>query len=319
MNAHTLRLILLVTGLSLAAGSPAAAQTKKGAAKPGAAVSAAPASHPKIDVAVDSVLDRRSTGTFPSPSLTLMLALQGADAPSVMSVRPRLTRAADDTGRSLIPAEGSTMQSGTDGWQSSLGGHGTPTPRLELASPARKAKAVVALEGVLETYLPARDPAATVKIDRILSKKDKPLAVPALASQRIQLRVLSKAGLEKDKKAAEARKARDEQKKGKKEGLDGMADAMVESLVSALGMLFMTAGENDLILKVDDPGKKIFSFDLAGPDGKPIPSYGSTDLEGYRIVRMLEPLPAAAVLQVRLKTPRSFGEVPFALSNVKLP
>lgn len=211
------------------------------------------------------------------------------------------------------------MQSGTDGWQSPLGGHGAPTPRLELASPARKAKTVVALEGVLETYLPSRDPAATVKIDRILAKKDKPLTVPALAGQRIKLRVLSKAGLERDKKEAEAKKAQAAQKKGKKEGLDGMAETMVESLVNALGMLFMTAGENDLILKVDDPGKKIFSFDIAGADGKPVPSYGSTDLEGYRIVRMLEPIPPTATLQVRLKTPKSFGEVSFALSNLKLP
>ena len=86
MNAHTFRLILLVTGLSLAAGSPASAQTKKGAAKPGAAVSAAPASHPKIDVAVDSVLDRRSTGTCPSPSLTLMLALPSSVALAILAV-----------------------------------------------------------------------------------------------------------------------------------------------------------------------------------------------------------------------------------------
>jgi hypothetical protein len=43
------------------------------------------------------------------------------------------------------------------------------------------------------------------------------------------------------------------------------------------------------------------------------------DLDNYRIVRMLEPIPEGASLQVRLKTPRSFGEVPFTLANVKLP
>jgi hypothetical protein len=43
------------------------------------------------------------------------------------------------------------------------------------------------------------------------------------------------------------------------------------------------------------------------------------ELEGYRIVRMLEPIPQTASLQVRLKTPKSFGEVPFTLANVKLP
>ena len=94
-----------------------------------------------------------------------------------------------------------------------------------------------------------------------------------------------------------------------------MANAMVETLER----LFMTAGENDLIVRVEDPGKKIFSFDVAGVDGKPIQSYGTMDLEGYRIMRMLEPIPVSGALLVRLKTPRTFGEVPFAFQDVKLP
>ena len=84
-------------------------------------------------------------------------------------------------------------------------------------------------------------------------------------------------------------------------------------------MLFLSAGENDLILKVDDPDKKIFAFDVAGSDGTPVRSYGTTVLEGYQIVRMFQPIPEGASLLVRLRTPRSFGEVPFTLSNVKLP
>jgi hypothetical protein len=70
---------------------------------------------------------------------------------------------------------------------------------------------------------------------------------------------------------------------------------------------------------VSDPGKKIFSFDLAAADGAAIHSYGITDVEGYRVVRMLEPIPPTASLQVRLKTPKSFGEVRFAFQDVKLP
>ncbi|MEO8430264.1 MAG: hypothetical protein ABI592_02060 [Acidobacteriota bacterium] len=315
MKNRSFRALSLLLSLSLAASAFADPAAPKSAPK-----SAAAAAGPRLEVGVESLLDRRSTGTFPSPSLTVSLTLQGADAASVISVRPKVTKAADDTGKNLILPEGTGMQRGADGWQSSLGGHGAPTPQLDLANPARQAKTVTAIEGVLEAYMPARDPGATVKIDRILGRKDKPAAaIPGLASQRIQLRVLSKAGLEKEKKAAEAKKAAAEKKKGKKEGLEGMADALTESLVSALGMLFMTAGENDLILRVDDPGKKVFSLDLASPDGKPISSYGSTDMEGYRIMRLLEPLPANATLQVRLKTAKSFAQVPFALANVKLP
>jgi hypothetical protein len=98
-----------------------------------------------------------------------------------------------------------------------------------------------------------------------------------------------------------------------------MGEAMGEALAGMLEGLFTTVGENDLILRVDDPGKKVFSFDVVGLDGTPIRSYGTTDYDRYRIVRMLEPIPEKASLQVRLKTPRSFAEVPFALSDVKLP
>ena len=38
-----------------------------------------------------------------------------------------------------------------------------------------------ALEGVVEVFLPSRDPAGTIPIARVASKRDKPLAVPALA------------------------------------------------------------------------------------------------------------------------------------------
>ncbi|HYK42456.1 MAG TPA: hypothetical protein VE007_08705, partial [Thermoanaerobaculia bacterium] len=98
-----------------------------------------------------------------------------------------------------------------------------------------------------------------------------------------------------------------------------VAEAMADMLVATIQRLFENVGENDLILKVDDPGKKIFSFDLAAPDGTPVQSYGVTNVESYRIVRMFEPIPPAASLQVRLKTPKSFGELRFAFQDVKLP
>jgi hypothetical protein len=275
---------------------------------------------PKVQVAVESLLDRRTTSDFPHPSLSLTLALRGDDALAVRSARPKITRAVDDTGRDLANPP-NAMTYGQDGWQEARG-EGAMTPRVELASPVRKAKSLASVEGVLETYLPSRDPAATVKIDKVASRKDKPLALPALTAHGIRLSVLSKEGLEREKKAAEARQKAKGDKKAKppkKDGVEGMAEAMADVLVSTIQSLFQNVGENDLILKVNDPGKKIFSFDLAAPDGTAIQSYGVTDVEGYRVVRMLEPIPPAASLQVRLKTPKSFGEVPFAFQDVKLP
>jgi len=308
----------LALTLLLAPASPAAAQSKKPPQK--TAAQAAPAAPPRVRVSIDSILDRRTTRDFPSSDLSITLKLEGEDASAVQSARARLTAASDDTGKSLIQSAAETMQ-GADRWEESREA-GPPTPRVHLASPSRKAKSLAAVEGVLETYLPSRDPAGTVKIERVMGRKDKPLMVPALASRGIRVQVISKAGLEKEKKAAEAKKKAEAAKKKPKNGesgLEEMAGAMGDMLATMFERLFMTAGDNDLILKVEDPGKKIFSFDLVGADGKPIPSYGTMDVESYRIVRMLEPIPPTATLQVRLKTAKSFGELPFTLANVKLP
>jgi hypothetical protein len=311
---------LLALTLALFAAAPASAQSKKAPKRSAAQEPAASTAPPRVQVSIDAILDRRTTRDFPSSDLSITLKLEGEDAGAVQSARARLTAASDDTGKSLIQSAAEAMQ-GADRWEEAREG-GPPTPRVHLASPSRKAKSLTAVEGVLETYLPSRDPAGTVKIERIIGKKDKPLTVPALASRGIRVQVISKAGLEKEKKAAEAKKkaeaAKKKQKKGES-GLEEMAGAMGDMLATMFERLFMTAGDNDLILKVEDPGKKIFSFDLVGADGKPIQSYGTMDVESYRIVRMLEPIPPTATLQVRLKTSKSFGELPFTLSNVKLP
>jgi hypothetical protein len=306
--------------LALAAAAPASAQSKKAPKRSSAPEPAAPAAPPKVLVSIDSLLDRRTTRDFPRSELSITLKLEGEDAGAVQSARARLTAASDDTGKSLLQTAAEAMQ-GSDRWEEAREG-GPPTPRVHLASPSRKAKSLTGVAGVLETYLPSRDPAATVKIERVMGKKDKPLTVPALASRGVRVQVISKAGLEKEKKAAEAKKKAEAAKKKEKKGesgLEEMAGAMGDALATMFERMFMTAGDNDLILKVEDPGKKIFSFDLVAADGKPIQSYGTMDVESYRIVRMLEPIPPTAALQVRLKTPKTFGELRFTLSNVKLP
>ncbi len=271
---------------------------------------------PRISLAVGALFDRRSNG-FPSPELTVAFTLEGEDARGVLMARARVTRAVDDTGKNLVDTSSPSSQRPVD-WQ-----HATesepPQPRITLVSPARKAKTLTSLEGVFETYSPSRDPASTVTIERILAKKDKPLSHPALAGQRIRLQVLSKAALEEEKQLADAKKKAEMAKKPAREGVEGVADALTETLVANLERMLMIAGDNDLILKVDDPGAKIFSFDLATPDGKPVHSYGTSELEGYRIVRMFQPVPEDSSLLVRLKTPRASSETPFTFTGVRLP
>ena len=196
---HRAAVALLALALALAAAAPASAQSKK-APKRSAPEPAAPAAPPKVRVSIDSILDRRTTRDFPRSELSITLKLEGEDAGAVQSARARLTAASDDTGRSLLQSAAEAMQ-GSDRWEEAREG-GPPTPRVHLASPSRKAKGLTGVEGVLETYLPSRDRAATVKIERVMGKKDKPLVVPTLASRGIRVQVISKAGLEKEKKAA---------------------------------------------------------------------------------------------------------------------
>lgn len=309
MSRHTFGPARAVVLLLAAASS--LAQTKKptsatGAAGPG----------PKITVTVASLFDRRTSG-FPSPELSIALALQGEDAGGVLKARARVTRAVDDTGKSLVEASAQRGGESSD-WQTSRGSE-PPQPRIDLASPARKAKTLTAFEGVLETYSPSRDPAATVTIDRILTRMNKAIASPGLAGQHIKLQVLSKAALEKEKQQAEDKKKAEAAKKGAKPGEESVADAATEALLKIFERLFLYVGEHDLILKVDDPQSKIFSFDLAAADGKPVHSYGTNEVEGYRIVRMFAPIPEGTSLLVRLKTLKASGETPFAFADVKLP
>jgi hypothetical protein len=311
-------LVVLAAPLGAASSSP-------GGAKPARKVpaAAAPAAAPAdLQISVTDVADRRRSADFPPARLSLSLKLEGADAAVVQAARARVAIAQDDTGADLLDNTG--VDADADRWQEAREGQ-PPVPQLVLKSPARKARVVAALEGTLEAYMPARDPSAVVKIPRIAAQTDKPAApVPALAKHRIRLQVLSKAGLEKERKAAEARaKAAPAKKTKAKPGVEGAADAMAEAMAGAIGgifeRLFMMAGDHDLILKVEDPEKAVFSFGVTGPDGAPVQTFGTTEIEGYRIVRVFEALPDAAVLEVRLKTPRSFAQVPFKLTDIRLP
>lgn len=317
------RIAGVLLSVALVSAASASAQSKK-AAKKGAPPPPEPAAQgapPKVQVSVGTIFDRRTTRDFPGPELSITFKLEGEDVAAIQSARARVTKATDDTGRDLLVTSGGPQREPAS-WDEA-GEAGVPTPKVDLASPSRKAKTLTALEGVVEAYLPSRDPAGTVTIESVLAKADKPLTLPALVAHGIKLQVLSKAGLENEKKQAEVKKKADaaKKKKGKKgaDGLEEMAEAIGDALTNMFERLFMSAGDNDLILKVDDPGKKIFSFGLVAPDGSPIQTYGTTNIEGYRIVRILEPIPKTASLQVRLKTPKSFGELPFALANVKLP
>ena len=100
-----------------------------------------------LQVSLLKVGDYRSSSGSTRNELDVIFWFNGADADAVKFTRPHLTKAIDDTGRSLMVQD----PSGQEGWQYGRGFEVT------LASPARKAKKLVLLEGVVETYLPSVD------------------------------------------------------------------------------------------------------------------------------------------------------------------
>jgi hypothetical protein len=143
-----------------AASLPAFAQAKKTASKSSAP--AAPAAQssapPKFGVAIDTLLDRRSTGDFPSPSLTVGLKLEGEDAGKIASARPRASRAVDDNVKSLIPDPSQKgMMMGSANWQQARES-GSADAAAGAVEPAAQGESLASLEGVVEAYRPRAIP-----------------------------------------------------------------------------------------------------------------------------------------------------------------
>lgn len=286
--------MLLVLGGLLAVGAPSRAQKKDKAS----------AGSTGYTVSAGDVTDRRrNDGFFNRLEVDMVVA---GDAPLVKGVRAIVTRAVDDTGRDLVAEPGKTPDFGS--FNSSTADKGTF--KIELKNPARKAAAVKEISGRLELLVPSRDPSSIAKIPGFKGKPDKPFVHPALKAAGVEITLMTKEGYEREKKAAEAQRKKD----AEGNPLGGLAEAfggMIESLMGGLG-------PNDVVLRIADKGKKIVSIDVADAAGKEISS-GGMRTGDYRMLSFQESVPADAVLNVALQTPKAVVSLPFALKDVPLP
>lgn len=136
-----------------------------------------------VRVAVWKVQDSRSRyqTNDASARLTLFSKLEGAGLADAKGYRLTVTGAKDDLGNALAPdSDKPTKWTGkpddTDFW-------------LKLAGPARGASTVT-LSGTVEAWIPSRDPASGVKVEKFYAKAGKPLAEPALKAAKLKLTVL---------------------------------------------------------------------------------------------------------------------------------
>jgi hypothetical protein len=271
-----------------------------------------------VGVEVKEVSDSRSrVGQF-GGNLQLKLVLTGSGLEKAEQARVLVKSAADEKG--------------TDLWQN--GRQSDFQPRdwnmgelsVTLRNPARASKSF-RIAGNVELFVPSKDPNAVVKIDKPMTKLDKPLTAKALKAEKLSITLLSPKKYEErsgavkldDAKIAEIRA------QAKKEGAsDAEIDAAIE-LAKALqdlgggpppeGALILAGKEADM--------DRILRVRLLKADGSEvsIPSKSSSTSGGETIMvaEPSEPLPADVTLELTLLTKKATMSVPFELKKVELP
>jgi hypothetical protein len=265
-----------------------------------------------LRVSAGTIEDRRTTGRF-FAGLEVELKLTGDDLADAKSARILLTKAVDETGRNLLP-------------------DGKPDPdfksinsselKLSLKNPARGASAVKEIAGQVDLFVPSRDPAAIVTVDRLLSRMDRAVDSPALKAQKIAVRVVSpgahRAAAKKREAEFEKEMEKHKEEMKKEAGDDKTAEALM-ALVKGFSGMMSEVGDNDLILEIEDEQKKLLDVSVVGAKGDTIDTRGSMSSGTLRILQFGEKLPADSKLKLLVQTPRAIVSTPFSLTNVPLP
>ena len=257
-----------------------------------------------VTVTAGDITDRRRNDNL-FTGLEVELKLAGEAAGGVRGARVLVQKATDDTGRSLMKES----EKAPDFEKSS--GDGPPTLKLDLRNPARRATKMQA-SGEVEMFLPARDSASTAKVDKFQAGMDKPISAGPLKAAGAEVMVVSR-------KTYDAEKKKDDERKKKEAESAGIAGAMVSAFSGLFEGLWGDIGENDVLIKVEDKGKKVFGMEVFDAAGKKIDENGSMTVGSFRILKFAEKLPADAGLRIYLMTPKSLATAPFSLKDVALP
>jgi hypothetical protein len=265
-----------------------------------------------VRVSAGTIEDRRTTGRF-FAGLEIELKLTGDDLADAKSARILLTKAVDETGRDLMPEQKPDQE---------FKSLGSSELKLALKNPARSASAVKEIAGEVELFVPTRDPAAIVTVDRVTSRMDKAVDSPALKAQKIAIRVVSpkahRAAAKKREAEFDKEMEKHKEEMKKEAGDDKTAEALM-ALVKGFSGMMNEVGDNDLILEIEDEQKKILDVSVVGPKGDKIDTRGSMSSGGLRILQFGEKLPQDAKLKLLLQTRKSIVSAPFTLANVPLP
>jgi hypothetical protein len=270
-----------------------------------------------VGVEVADVTDNRLSHEMMQGALELRLKLTGENLDRVVAARVLIREAIDDRGTAL--------KIGSDLPDFSPSEYNVMGLQVGVSQPPRSAKSV-RIKGAVELYVPSRDPNALVKIDKPLSKLDKPLASPKLKAAKITLTPLSPKGyaaIQEERKLT-PEKLEQLRAEGRKQGVPEKEIELMLGLAEALGSLDGPLEEGSIALRGKESDfDRIFRVDFLAQDGVPVTmtSRGTSSRGEDDALMTLQPsdaLPPNAPMQISILTEKSKMSFPFELT-VDLP
>lgn len=262
----------------------------------------------KPDYVVTMVNDRRSNGSFSNLGITL--ELPSVKRSEVSALRISVLSAKCDAGTDLLPTD--AQAAGFQSVQSTYGGDQPLTMEVPLKNPPRGAVRVAEVRGQIELAMPARDPNSVASVAKFLSLEGKPVSHRALKANGVDVTMMSRAQLSKERERLVA-KIRAE---AKAEGYEG---EVLESIVSSHESMMFTPEEGDVVLRIKDPKKAIREISYVNGAGER-QMVSTSDREEYVVVSTWGEKPKKDwSLRFDLNTAKSLRKIPFTLTNVPLP
>lgn len=270
-----------------------------------------------VGIELDDITDNRVSMDGFTGGLELRVKVTGSGLEKASATRVIVKDARDDRGTVLADGKADPPDFFPREYNSG-------TLQFNVRQPARAAS-TVRIKGTVELYVPSRDPNATVKVAKALSKPDAPLSAPGLKSAKLNITLLSREGLVESMKARKLddKKIEEIRAEGKKRGVPAEEVEKMIELAKAFEGLDSEPPEGSVILS----GKKadfdrIYRVEILGSDGKPIDTSGrSTSTRGddsIMTIQPSQPVPANATLAFYLLTDKSRMSFPFDL-KVTLP
>lgn len=239
---------------------------------------------PEIKVDFFQLFDNRVRGDSEVAGTQVDVEIPDVKRGDVVAARVVLRKAVDDLGTNLVLDDAAGA-----GLEPTVGGEAEAPAfiSLHLKLAPRKAKSIVEISGDLELYSPETDPDALVTFKKFLGEAGKPLESAVLRASEVEIAMVSPAELEAAKKAA--------------------------------GDTFFSPSPGDVVLKVNDPKKRLESFAFVDPAGA-VNATNRAEQAGFVVVSAQGEAPGPDWgLQVRLLTPKALRRYSFTVKDVALP